>query len=120
MRRIGPNPGNAPSRGKPVQHEAFDLQWDLDGRWEVPGIAPGVQSTIRGPLPGAPDAGWVENEVMRMRQQHSTTVFVLVSEYRAQVLEPLLSGLTASGGAIASEFHENASALYEFRFPMER
>jgi Dolichyl-phosphate-mannose-protein mannosyltransferase len=120
MRRIGPNPGNAASRGKPVQHEAFELQWDLDGKWEVPGIAPGVQSTIRGPLPSAPDAGWVENEVLRMRQQRSTTVFVLVSEYRAQVIEPLLAGLSASGGTVASEFHGNASALYEFRFPVER
>jgi hypothetical protein len=120
MARIGPNPGNAPSRGKAIQHEGLDLRWDLDGKQEVPGIAPGVQSTIRGPLPGAPDAGWVENEVLRIRQQPSTTVFVLVSEYRAQVLAPLLAGLLASGGIIASEFHENASALYELKFPIQR
>ena len=117
MIQIGPNPGNAPSRGRPVQHEAFDLQGDLDGKREVWGIASGVQTTIHGSGPGEPDAGWVDNEVSRIRQSRSSTVFVVVSEYRAQVVEPLLTGLSAAGGMVTSEFHDSGSALYQVKFP---
>ncbi|MDP8981344.1 MAG: glycosyltransferase family 39 protein [Acidobacteriota bacterium] len=116
MKQIGPNPGNAPSRGRPVQHEAFDLQWDLDGKWEIPGIASGVQSTIHGSGPGEPDPGWADNEVSRIRQTGSSTVFVVVSEYRAPVVEPLLTGLSAAGGTATREFHDNGGALYQVKF----
>jgi 4-amino-4-deoxy-L-arabinose transferase-like glycosyltransferase len=62
---IGPNSGNAPTRGRAVHDEGENLVYSGTGRAELIGIATGMEDGIPHAQPH-PDTGWAENEAERV------------------------------------------------------
>lgn len=65
----GPSFENAPTRGRPVRDEGFDLVYEYRGRREILGLATGRQWRWPDYTKDGPDDGWAQNEARRIRRE---------------------------------------------------
>jgi len=98
MQSIGPNSGNAGSRGHPVSHEGSEYRYPWQAGTEIDGIADGIFNRFT-PVPTSVDPGWAENEVARIREATATSAsaWILTSGQNESSLAALLSAATAAG-----------------------
>jgi hypothetical protein len=106
---IGFNSGLIPSRGRAVSREGDEFQHATGARVELYGIGTGMgpRST------GAPDLGWAENEVRRMRAMGRRSVLIYAGDF---TLPSSLFAALDSAGAQRVFAHEiGPSHLYEYQ-----
>ncbi len=115
--RLGPNSGNSPSRGRPVQHEGFDLVVRANDHNELVGIPSGIEILYRGSGRRTPDPGWADNEVARMRTAGGQRIWVVLTHHSTEVETDLQAAILRVGGSIAEDWREWAARLWQVRFP---
>jgi hypothetical protein len=107
--RIGPNSGNSPSRGGPVQREGFDLVVRAGDHEEMVGTPSGVEILYGRSGRQEPDPGWADNEV-----EH---IWVLLTHHSTQVEDQLQAAILRGGGRIEGDWRAWAARLWRIRFP---
>ena len=115
--RLGPNSGNSPSRGRPVQHEGFDLVVRTSDHNELVGTPSGIEILYRGSGRRTPDPGWADNEVTRMRAAGGQRLWVVLTHHSTEVETDLQAAILRVGGSIAEDWREWAARLWQVRFP---
>jgi hypothetical protein len=115
----GPAFRNAPSRGRPIAAEGDDLVYPNRDFSELVGIPPGTGPTLKSPGGAdAPDPGWAENEVGRIRRAAGNgRVWVLLSSFKPAVGAQLVQALDAGGARLESRRETDAAMLLRYRFP---
>jgi hypothetical protein len=116
-RRLGPNSGNAPSRGRPVLHEGFELVVRSGDHDELVGTPSGIEILYRGSGRRTPDPGWADNEVARMRATGRQQIWVVLTHHSTEVETDLQAAIFRAGGSIAEDWREWAARLWHVRFP---
>lgn len=116
-RRIGPNSGNAPSRGRPVQHEGFDLVVRAGDHVELVGAPSGIEILYTLAMRLMPDSGWADNEVERMRNAGGEHIWVFLTHHSTAVETDLQAAIVRAGGTIEGDWRRWAVRLWRIRFP---
>jgi hypothetical protein len=116
-RRIGPNSGNIPSRGRPVVHEGWDLVNRSGDHDELVGIPSGMEDRQDTFLHGHPDPGWADNEAARMRAAGGRQIWVVLG-HRFNVLDnELEQAIVRAGGRIVGDRQHWWMRIWQVRFP---
>ncbi len=103
--RLGTSDGaafeNAPSRGRVVLGEGWNLRFKDGNRVELMGVPTGVWHRPKLPDAGKVDVGWVDNEVRRIVRATGCqgAAWILLSHTEGTD-RPLLKGLAAAGGRV--------------------
>ncbi|HEV8598034.1 MAG TPA: glycosyltransferase family 39 protein [Gemmatimonadales bacterium] len=114
--KIGPNSGNNPSRRRPVEHEGFDLVVPAGDHDELVGTPSGVEILYARADRRAPDPGWADNEVARMRAAGGRQIWVVLTHYSTEVEADLEAAIRRAGGTIAEDWREWAARLWQVHF----
>ena len=112
----GPAFENAPSRGRAVQHEGFDLTYAASGGLEVYGIPHGLEARVFGLTNPMPDVGWSENEASRIHDVANPRVWLILSHFYGPEGQ-LLRVLEAKGARLTYHDFRNGAALVRYEFP---
>jgi dolichyl-phosphate-mannose-protein mannosyltransferase len=115
---LGPNSGNAPTRGHAVgATEGDTLRFPFRGSVEILGLPSGIENFERVLPPRfVPDTGWVEREVARIRREARPRIWMLVLHFRPQAAGPLVESVCAAGGRIVYEITRREAAAYQVDF----
>ena len=120
LRRIaragGPAFENAPSRGREVRDEGFELTYPGADGLEVYGIPDGLEARVFGLTNPMPDPGWAENEARRIRAVASPGVWLVLSHFYGPE-GTLLQALEAEGARRTYHDFRNGAALIRYEFP---
>jgi Dolichyl-phosphate-mannose-protein mannosyltransferase len=111
---LGPNSGNAPHRGGPVSaSEGASLVFPFRSTVEILGIPSGIENFDSEPSRPAPDSGWAEHEVQRMRRAAHPRIWLAVLHARDTVERSLLEHVCAQHGRVLYyDIRQLASAYY--------
>jgi len=119
--RLGASDGgafeNAPSRGRVVLGEGWNLRFKDGDRVELLGVPAGVLRRPKGPGVGKVDVGWADNEVRRIVRATDCggTAWVLLSHTQGAD-RLLLEGLVAAGGRVTLDVPAVVAGLTRFEF----
>ncbi len=116
-RRIGPNSGNAPSRGHPVNHEGWDLVVADQRRQLLVGVPSGYQAVLRTEWSPPPlDPGWGRNEALRfmaeLRSEGASCGWLLFSHHKPNEMDQIGRALVLEGATLA---HRNQTISADLR-----
>jgi hypothetical protein len=112
--RTGPNSGNMPGRGHPVENEGRDLVVRSGGRVELVGIPTGMEARFADVSQQAPDPGWATNEAVRIRAAAEPGLWLFFTYCHNRCDRTLADTLTASGGRFVYERITRGARLYEY------
>jgi hypothetical protein len=116
---IGPNSGNAPTRGHAVRDEGRTLVYSAAGRPELIGVATGMEDGIPDPDP-APDSGWADNEARRIadaaRTAADSTAWLFLLYCEPTVDSALIHASEHEGGRLLGHTQYDRVRLYQLRF----
>ncbi len=111
---VGPNSGNMPGRGHPVENEGQDLVVRSGPRIELIGIPTGMQARFADVSQQAPDPGWATNEADRIRAAATPGIWVFFTYCHNLCDRTLADTLAAADGHIVYERITRRARLYEF------
>lgn len=95
----GPCFENAPSRGRPVRHEGFDLVWRQRGRREILGIPTGRQWRWPSYVKPDLDEGWAANEAERIAREAEPCAWLYFTRLSEGSHKPVMWRLRDDYGA---------------------
>ena len=110
----GPNSGNAPGRGHPVENEGRDLVVRSGPRVELIGVPTGMQARFADVSQQAPDPGWATNEADRIRDAAAPGIWLFFTYCHNRCDWTLADTLAASGGRFVYERITRDARLYEY------
>jgi hypothetical protein len=110
----GPNSGNTPGRGHPVESEGRDLVVRSGRRVELIGVPTGMQARSTDVSQQAPDPGWATNEADRIRVAAAPGIWLFFTYCHNLCDRMLTDTLAASGGRIVYERFSRGARLYEY------
>lgn len=110
----GPNSGNVPGRGHPVENEGRDLVVQAGRRTELIGSPTGMQARFADVSQPAPDPGWATNEAIRIRAAANPDIWLFFTYCHNMCDSTLIDTLTAGGGRIAYEHNVRGARIYEY------
>jgi hypothetical protein len=115
---IGPNSGNAASRGHEVRNEGGDLNFTYKDGLQLVGIATGVQNTALGEQVGkVPDLGWAANEASRISAAARPRIWVLLTHFPDIAARQLLEAIAVVHGKEVYREQAGDSKLILYEFP---
>jgi Dolichyl-phosphate-mannose-protein mannosyltransferase len=110
----GPNSGNMPGRGHPVENEGRDLIIRSGRRVELIGVPTGMQARFADVSQQAPDRGWATNEADRIRAAADPGIWLFFTYCHNLCDRTLSDTLGASGGRFVYERITRDVRLYEY------
>ena len=110
----GPNSGNMPSRGHPVENEGEDYIVHAGARVELIGVPTGMEARFADVSQQTPDPGWAANEAKRIRAAASPEIWLFFTHCHNSCDSTLADTLTAAGGRIAYHRGERGAEIYEY------
>ena len=114
----GPNSGNTPGRGHPVEDEGRDLVVRSGRRVELIGVPTGMQARFADVSQQAPDPGWATNEADRIRAAAAPGIWLFFTYCHNRcdrtLADTLADTLAASGGHFVYERITRDARLYEY------
>lgn len=117
-RRIGPNSGNGPSRGRAVEREGGDLTVDDGARRLLVGIPSGYQAVFRNTWEDPPvDQGWGANEAQRLLGESSPCGWILFAHHKRSEIRALDEALRALGARLDYQRKEIGAELRRYCRP---
>jgi hypothetical protein len=114
---LGPNAGNIPSRGRPVEQEGDSLVWPGVNGPELIAIPSGAEATMYRVTPAPPDQGWPENEARRILAASGQCVWVVFGSGPAAHRALLRTAVERSGGRVAEIWRQGRGAVWGVRTP---
>lgn len=106
---------NAPSRGRPVDHQGQRLTYQTPAGLEIYGIAEGVEVGIFELKKQLPDEGWLANEGGRILAAANPGVWLLLGHFWGTELS-LLNLFKACGGRPTHQELAPGAALIRYTF----
>jgi hypothetical protein len=118
LTRLGPNPGNAPSRHAAVpDSEGMNLVWRGTGAAEVVGVPTGMEQIFGRFVTHESDTGWVSHESRRILALHPVTAWLFFTTCDLRPCDQQLADtLVSHGGQLIYRRADAAAAVYGVRF----
>ena len=114
---LGPNAGNIPSRGRPVEQEGDSLVWRGVRGPELLAIPSGAEATMYRVALVPPDQGWPENEARRMLAASRECLWVVFASGPAAHRALLRTAVERSGGRVVTIWRQGRGAVWSVRTP---
>ena len=109
---------NAPSRGRPVEDEGFDLVYQTRQRQEILGISSGRQWRYPSWTGAGPDEGWARNEARRIIREANPCFWMFFSQISDQSHKPLMWEMRDNYAAERQyQRYERGAVLWRYCLP---
>jgi hypothetical protein len=113
---IGPNSGNAPSRGHAVHNEGDSLVYRGPARAELIGIPTGMEDRMQMDPGTEPDSGWADNEVRRMAAVADPTIWMFFLYTKPRIDSTVIVAAQRRGAQLTIARRFDGIRLYRLRF----
>jgi hypothetical protein len=109
---------NSPPRGHPVVNEGSELRYAAPDGLEIVGVPTGMEyRNATRYTQDAPDAGWSENEIARIRAAATPFAWIFLSHYAPVQESALLAALESAGGRIIESETRRGAAVHRVCLP---
>ncbi|HWZ58342.1 MAG TPA: glycosyltransferase family 39 protein [Gemmatimonadaceae bacterium] len=113
---IGPNSGNAPTRGHAVHDEGDSLIYRGAARVELIGIPTGMEDRMMIAADSEPDSGWADNEARRLAAAATPSIWMFFLYTKPRIDSLVIAAAERRGAQLTSANHFETVRLYHLRF----